>query len=294
MKEHEKCFVIMPFSQTSGTHTDEFWTGQFEDLLKPLIQDKTRIIVERSKAIRIEILQDIIKNLIYSQIVIADITDLNANVMWELGVRQSFSNRTIIIAEEGTEIPFDISVKGILTYPALSDPDFTRKSINFQIDLLLAIQDCIANPGKADSHVLETISGRASVYEIIRKEDNLRKIDAFLLEFEYNTRKMKTIMDLIGDNKREKTETTAAFRLKIEACNYLLTYRYLDEKPEFYELIHKYNTEIETINSELHEWAANYDVATRYFEKNMPGTIQITDEVLTAIKASKRKVENLI
>jgi hypothetical protein len=294
MKEHEKCFVIMPFGQTTDIHTEEFWTNHFNHLLKPLIQDKTKIIVERSKAIRIEILQDIIKNLIFSQIVIADITDLNANVMWELGVRQSFSNRTIVIAEEGTEIPFDISVNGILVYPVQSDSDFTRKSVSFQIDLLLAIQDCITNPGKADSHVLETISGRASIYEIIRKEDNLRRIDAFLLEFEYNISKMKTIMRLIEDNKKDENETTAAFRLKIEACNYLLTNRYLDEKSEFYELIHKYHTDIEIINSELNEWSTYYDVATHYFEKYMPSMIKITDEVLLAMKASKIKVENLI
>lgn len=283
----------MPFGQTTTTHTEEFWTTHFEHL-KSLIQDKTKIIVKRSKVIRIEILQDIIKNLIFSQIVIADITDLNANVMWELGVRQSFSNRTIVIAEDCTEIPFDISVNGILLYPAPLDPDFTKKSINFQIDLILAIQDCITNPGKPDSHVLETISGRASVYEIIRKEDNLRKIDAFLLEFEYNVGKMKTIMRLIDENKEDTNETTAAFRLKTEACNYLLTNRYLNEKSEFYELIHKYHTDIEIINSELNEWSTFYKVATDYFEKYMPSMTKITDDVLSAIKDAKRKVENLL
>jgi hypothetical protein len=294
MKEHKKCFVIMPFGQTTDLHTEEFWTNHFHHMLKPLIQDKTKILVERSKAIRSEIVQDIIKNLIFSQIVIADITDLNANVMWELGVRQSFSNRTILIAEEGTEIPFDISVNGILHYPLPLDPDFTRKSVSFQIDLLLAIQDCITNPHKADSHVLETISGRASVYEIIRKEDNLRRIDAFLMEFDYNTSKMKTIMRLIEDNKQDKDETTAAFRLKIEACNQLLTNRYLDEKPDFYELIHKYHTDIEIINSELNEWSTYYDVATRYFERYMPSMMKVTDDVMSAIQAARKNVENLL
>jgi len=64
--------------------------------------------------------------------------------------------------------------------------DFTRQTVDFQLHLVLAIQDCIKNPESPDSHVLETISGRASIHEIIRKEENLRKIDALLYQVESN------------------------------------------------------------------------------------------------------------
>jgi hypothetical protein len=44
-------------------------------------------------------------------------TDLNANVIWELGVRQSFDHCTITISEDvGKHLPFDLGVKGTLYY----------------------------------------------------------------------------------------------------------------------------------------------------------------------------------
>ena len=87
MKLIQKCFIILPFSQTTEEHTEDYWTNHFNHFLKPIIHDKTKIIVELSEPMRTGVLQDIIKNLIFSSVVIADITDLNPNVMWELGVR---------------------------------------------------------------------------------------------------------------------------------------------------------------------------------------------------------------
>ncbi|RPI80726.1 MAG: hypothetical protein EHM34_09650 [Nitrosopumilales archaeon] len=161
MNYDRKIFVIMPFSKTTNDHTETYWTNQFDYLLKATIGNFIDIPIERSKPVRTDILRDIVKNLIFSQIVLADITDLNANVLWELGVRQSFTNGTIVIAEKGTPIPFDISIKGILLYPKLNtDPKYHEELEKFKKDLKIAINDCLTNPELSDSHVLETLSGR--------------------------------------------------------------------------------------------------------------------------------------
>ena len=62
----------------------------------------------RSHPLRGDMVREIITNLVMAPIVIADITDENPNVYWELGVRHSFEHGTIIIAEEGTKRRFDI------------------------------------------------------------------------------------------------------------------------------------------------------------------------------------------
>lgn len=113
-KKRKRCFVIMPFSETSEEHTEQYWTKHFKTFLKPLIEESGDLEVYRSKPLRGDILKQIIAELVVSPIVVADLTDGNPNVFWELGVRQSFKHGTITIAEEGTDIPFDLSVKGIL------------------------------------------------------------------------------------------------------------------------------------------------------------------------------------
>ncbi len=47
------CFVIMPFSQSSKKHTEEYWTNHFNSFLKPTIEDLPGI-----KVFRIEVLRE--------------------------------------------------------------------------------------------------------------------------------------------------------------------------------------------------------------------------------------------
>ena len=115
-EKKNKCFVIMPFSKSSESHTEEYWTSHFENFLKLEIEKIPNLEVHRSAELRSDIIKEIIKDLYLSDFVIADLTDHNPNVFWELGVRQSLKYGTITIAEDGTDLPFDISTKGTLFY----------------------------------------------------------------------------------------------------------------------------------------------------------------------------------
>lgn len=147
------CFVIMPFSKTSDEHTEEYWTKHFESFLRPLIKECGDFNVFRSKPLRGDILIEIIENLANAPLVIADLTDYNPNVFWELGVRQSFKHGTITIAEEGTKIPFNISTKSVLSYY----PKDYQKNEEFREQFKDSIEDWLSNPDFPDSLVLETI-----------------------------------------------------------------------------------------------------------------------------------------
>lgn len=89
MSKTKHCFVIMPFSQTTDEHGEEYWTAHFERFLKPTIEE-VGLEARRSEPLRGDLVSEIVKELVVCPIVIADLTDLNANVFWELGVRQSF------------------------------------------------------------------------------------------------------------------------------------------------------------------------------------------------------------
>lgn len=110
------CFVIMPFSKTSEEHTEQYWTDFFSDFLKPEIES-FGYKCERSKAAPANIISNIIKQLSEANIVIAVLTDFNANVWYELGIRHTFKKSgTIMIIEDGQRLPFDISHYGVIPY----------------------------------------------------------------------------------------------------------------------------------------------------------------------------------
>jgi hypothetical protein len=62
------------------------------------------------------ILQDIVQGIVESEIVIADITPENQNVFYELGYAHALGKPTVLLAERGKELPFDISGYRVLFY----------------------------------------------------------------------------------------------------------------------------------------------------------------------------------
>ena len=50
----------MPFSKTTNSHTENYWTKHYENFLKPLVEENTNLKAHRSKALRGDILREII------------------------------------------------------------------------------------------------------------------------------------------------------------------------------------------------------------------------------------------
>jgi len=288
----EKCFVIMPFS-TTNSHSEEDWTKHFEQFLKPLLEKLLKIPVCRSTALRTDILRDIIRDLIFSKLVIADITDLNPNVLWELGVRQSFQNGTLIIAENGIQIPFDISIKGVLKYPKSDNLNYEAEKIKFEDILALAISDWLEKPNITDSHVLETLSGRGTIYEIIFREDNIRKMDALLNELKYNKTVIAHYFRTIQKNNNSHLENNPEAptqKLCICAIENLIVNRYLTCDNEFYIKMINYHAVINSINKQIDYWPINPQLVQNWFYKCVKNDYELIEDI---DKNLNKEIENL-
>lgn len=98
--------MIMPFSETHSCTEDE-WTQVFEDVIKPAVE-AARYSCRRSTATRGNLIKGIIQDLDESWVVLADLTDRNPNVFYELGVRHALKDRTILVAQNRDDIPFDL------------------------------------------------------------------------------------------------------------------------------------------------------------------------------------------
>ena len=264
MSAGKRCFVIMPFSKTNDQHTEEYWTRHFEGYLKPLIEECSSIIAIRSEALRGDILKQIITDLMFAPVVVANLTDANPNVYWELGVRQSFKYGTITIAENGTTIPSDLRLKGHLLYY----PNDNIKDAGFRIKFKKAILDCIEHPEKPDSDVLETINGRGTLFEIFRKDESGRRVEALISENEHNKAILKRIYEVIDYNKGKSSKKCVFSRMQSYAIQLLVTNRYLDKDDAFYKSFANALDCIVTANSGLEQMRESYELAERYFINN--------------------------
>ena len=264
----KRCFVIMPFSKTTKAHTKEYWDNHFLSFLKPLIES-CNVQTFRSVPLRQNILPQIVNDLVTSQIVVADLTDGNPNVFWELGVRQSFRHSTITIADNSFKIPFDISNKSVLRYSESND---SREE--FSTLLKEAINDCLANPKRPDSEVLETITGRTSFYATIHHEEIVRKVEGLISESELNMYLLKLIFGQVLKNKGRKLvsirgKMTIITRLSSGSMELLLADRYLEENSEFYKFVQDLLANIHAINHELAKWDIEKSYEKWFFE-NIP------------------------
>lgn len=130
------CFVIMGF----GIKTD-FKTGREIDLdktyntiIKPVF-DELGFLCYRADDIKHSGLIDIpmFENILKADFVIADISTLNPNVLYELGIRHAVRKfTTLIIAEKELDYPFDVSHIAIDSYEHLGKAIDYEEVIRFR------------------------------------------------------------------------------------------------------------------------------------------------------------------
>ena len=282
----------MPFSKTTEEHGEDYWTEHFETFLKPLIEETPNLEVRRSEALRGDILRQIITDLVTSHVVVADLTDNNNNVYWELGVRQSFKHGTITIAEEGTKLPFDIGVKGTLFYY----PKNHLKMKGFIKQFKEAIQDCCSHPDRPDSHVLETISGRGTLFEILQRDEAIRRLDAVLSECSYNLRTLENVINIAQKNpKNTESCQIPTVHFRTMAIELLITNRYLDEKQEFFEAAEYFSEWIEAINDQMKiGWNSEKRSMEEWLLEQEETVAKLIGDFKAEIEATRNKLSKLI
>lgn len=99
------------------------------------------------------IVKDILLNLNNAEIVIVDLSGRNANVFYELGVRHTFRKRSILIAQNQDDNPFDTNQyrAKIYKYPLGENNKEFIKSLKKSIEIILE------NPDHADNPVMDFV-----------------------------------------------------------------------------------------------------------------------------------------
>ena len=112
----KKCFVIMPFSDTKKCTSKE-WEDIFYNTIRPAVEKSGYGYTCHKANLHIgNIITDILDNLNKADVVIADLTDRNPNVYYELGVRHTLTGSTILITQSIEDVPFDLRPYALIEY----------------------------------------------------------------------------------------------------------------------------------------------------------------------------------
>lgn len=131
METDDVCFVISPIGAADSPERKKA-----DDLLKyivrPVVQNHG-LKVERADTIDVPgtITRQIIEYLVEAPIVIADLTDSNANVFYELAVRHAAKKPVVHMIANGQRIPFDVAPTRAIFYDLdLAGADNAKNQLN--------------------------------------------------------------------------------------------------------------------------------------------------------------------
>lgn len=224
----------MPFSSTNSCSEHE-WTEIFEEVFKPALVENG-YTCERSQPETGSLIRSILKKIQDSFIVIADITDRNANVFYELGVRHSLSKRTIIVAQEAKHIPSDLQGYWSIIY------NTSPKGVsNFKKDIKRVIENIEKNPFKSDSPVSDFIDIEMYGLNNQTMKNSLKKLIALRTE----------LSGIINTFNEVKINQLCRDLLDHQCLDLITNSLYIDLGVELLKMVYEYRSIVKLTKSKL-------------------------------------------
>ena len=138
------CFVIMPFTAGSDYESKKHFDYVYTSILSKacIAAGYTPKRADSTKRAAF-IMQDILTDLLSSDMVLADISRNNPNVMYEIGVRHAARKPVVIVKDSKTESVFNVKDIRIQEYPSypLSSEDLALHVENIADALMQTAQD---------------------------------------------------------------------------------------------------------------------------------------------------------
>lgn len=244
----QECFVIMPVSDPDGSPSIHF-RRVFDDLIAPACQCARFKPVRSDEVKQTNLIHlEVLRRLINAPMVICDLSTRNPNVLFELGVRQAFNLKTVLIAEEETPRIFDMHPLRIVSY---------NRELRYRSVLDAQLQICEALKATRDAEgdinslirILEVAPATLTTFDPDNTAHQLHLLRAEMLHLFQNAtppspvavektradcdlaNKYETVLHMFGlaGNAAQNNNTETAKKLISDARE--LLYEYVDELP---------------------------------------------------------------
>lgn len=197
VKKH-KVFVIMPFKA-------QFF--EVYEMLRMEFADNYLFSNAADEENQQNILKDIIQPIYEADVIIADLTDLNPNVMYELGIAHTFNKKTIIITQdELSTLPFDLKQYRTKNY-STHFKNFSELLVYLKRNIEGAVNSSVkfSNPVNdfIEQEKIESVKYESNAVEI-SEESDYGFLD-FLAEIEEDERQLSSILEQMSEDMNEMT-----------------------------------------------------------------------------------------
>lgn len=181
-QERDICFIITPIGE-EGSAIRKKTDGLIDNVLEPVCNELNMVAIPAHKIDKLgSITNQVVQSVLDSKMVIANLTGLNPNVMYELAIRHAIKKPVVCIAEHGTKLPFDITTERTIFY---SDDMYgatrLRSELKDKLQAALADGD-VDNPiyrAKTESMIIKDIQSSSqngssdSLLYILQRLDNI-------------------------------------------------------------------------------------------------------------------------
>ncbi|MBL0865055.1 hypothetical protein G5647_01360 [Pectobacterium carotovorum] len=210
-EKKKTCFVIMPIADVAGYDTGHF-TRVYHHIIKPAC-DLANFEAIRADDINSShmIVVDILKKIVECDIAICDLSSRNPNVLYELGLRQAFNKKTVLIKDNKTESIFDVQGFRYAQYDSALRVD----NVNSQV---IKISEALKETMNASSDINSIVQLLQIEPANIENKTQLTEGDTYLLNA---INEIKTIIERNGAeykfrNAKQKYKKTDLFMLDNE------------------------------------------------------------------------------
>ncbi|HHZ8505082.1 TPA: hypothetical protein ACWL6U_002583 [Morganella morganii] len=260
--EQKTCFIIMPIADHPSYENGHF-NRVYEYLIKPACENTgyKAIRADDSKASHM-IMFDILKKIVQCDMAICDLSTKNANVFYELGLRQAFNKKTILITDGKEKAPFDISGFRYVQYSPALRVDQCVQDINKITEMLIETTAAAENDVNSIVKLLEIDPATVDTTQL-NNEDSL----IFKMMMNINDR-----LDKISNNQKTEwpklslsTESYEKIKMPLSLSNFSLSD--ILQKPELNPFNYEYTLGGKFLGK-LH------DIDNEYIYFDLDGSIQ--------------------